>query len=141
MPDEVLISVYTEEQSVYDNPYTLMSRSNGKDITEFRHLLQSIVDLLTTPIGTRVDDPNYGSSLNLLLDRPFNASWRAKATYYTVTALSSYEPRLQVTRMSFKMADSKNGKIHLDLYATYRLGGAALKFQNMELDFKKQIAA
>lgn len=129
----------TEEQSLFDNPYVLMSRSKGTDINEFSHLLQSIEDLLTTPIGARIDSPEYGSYLPSLLDKPFTAAWRAKAAYYTVEALKRWEPRLYVFRATFKLLDSRNGRIVIDLYGIYLLNGQTVKYQNMTLDFKKDL--
>ncbi|MET0465319.1 MAG: GPW/gp25 family protein [Chitinophagaceae bacterium] len=126
-----------EVTSIYDNPYTLMSRETGKDITEFNHLLQSVVDILTTPIGSRIDAPEYGANIFELFDRPMGPQWIALANYYAVIALDRWEPRLKILKIQYKMVNSKAGRIVIDLWGAYLLGGRALKFQDVELDFKK----
>ena len=99
-----------------------------------------MIDLLTTMIGSRIDIPEYGSNLPLLLDKPFGATWRANAVYWTVEAILRWEPRLYVYRVVFKMLDSKNGVIVIDIYGIYLLGGKRVAFNNVTLDFKKDRA-
>ena len=49
-----------------------MSRKTGKYLNDLEHLKQSIVDILTTPVGSRVMRREYGSNLFYLVDRPVN---------------------------------------------------------------------
>ena len=63
-----------------DNTATLLG---GLD-----HLRQSIIDILTTPIGTRVMRPDYGSRLFELIDRPVNAEFLVDLYAETVIALN-----------------------------------------------------
>lgn len=63
------------------------------------HLRQSIVDILTTPQGTRVMLPEYGSKLPRLLDRPVTPSWRLSVYAAVVEALGRWEPRVRVERI------------------------------------------
>lgn len=46
-----------------------MDRNTGKLLSGTDHIRQSIVDILTTPLGTRVMLPEYGSKLFDLVDR------------------------------------------------------------------------
>lgn len=47
-----------------------MDRNTGKLLSGTDHIRQSIVDILTTPLGTRVMLPEYGSKLLILLIIP-----------------------------------------------------------------------
>jgi phage baseplate assembly protein W len=49
-----------------------MSRITGKYLNDLDHLKQSIVDILSTPIGSRVMCRDYGSRLFDLVDKPIN---------------------------------------------------------------------
>ena len=46
--------------------------TSGKPISGLDHLRQSIADILTTPIGSRVMRRDYGSLLPGLIDQPQN---------------------------------------------------------------------
>lgn len=46
-----------------------MSRDSGKELKGIDHLRQSITDILTTPVGTRVWRRDYGSRLPRLVTR------------------------------------------------------------------------
>ncbi|MEG1798702.1 MAG: GPW/gp25 family protein [Synergistaceae bacterium] len=61
------------------------------------HLAQSIADILTTPIGTRVMRPDYGSSLPRLIDQPMNKSWKLRVFTACAEALDKWEPRISLT--------------------------------------------
>ncbi len=54
---------------------TGLSRTTGRamDAASDAHVIQSIEDILTTPIGQRVMRPTYGSFLFELIDQPLNA--------------------------------------------------------------------
>ena len=49
-----------------------MSNRNGSYLTDEEHLKQSIIDILTTPVGSRVICREYGSNLFKLIDQPVN---------------------------------------------------------------------
>lgn len=53
-----------------------MSRTTGKALEATDDLAQSIADILTTPIVTRVERRLYSSLLPLLIDQPMNAVGR-----------------------------------------------------------------
>lgn len=68
----------------------------GRGIEGLHHLRQSVSDILTTPIGSRVMRRDYGSRLFELIDRPVNAGWIADAYAYSAEALDTWEPRLKL---------------------------------------------
>lgn len=69
-------------------------------MSELDHLNQSIADILTTPIGTRVMRPDYGSECPRLVDRPVNKAFKLDVYAAAADALSKWEPRIKATRIS-----------------------------------------
>ena len=49
-----------------------MNINTGKTISEIAHIKQSIANILTTPIGSRIMRRNYGSRLFKKIDSPIN---------------------------------------------------------------------
>lgn len=77
-----------------------MDKNTGKAISGDAHLVQSIADILSTPIGSRVMRRDYGSLLFEIIDRPINGAIRMLLHAATAIALARWEPRLQLTRVS-----------------------------------------
>ena len=67
--------------------------STGKSISGLAHLRQSVRDILTTPIGTRVMRRDYGSRLYRLVDAPMNDATHLDMMAATYEALETWEPR------------------------------------------------
>ena len=78
---------------------TGVDAATGKAITGDAHLAQSIGDILTTPIGTRVGLRDYGSDLFGLVDAPLNPLTRLRAIAATAVAIARWEPRIRVTKV------------------------------------------
>lgn len=76
-----------------------MSASSGTPLSGNAHLAQSIGDILSTPLGTRVMRRDYGSFLFELLDQPINGSLPMLLRAATAIALRRWEPRLRLTRV------------------------------------------
>ena len=76
-----------------------MDATTGKPLSGDAHLAQSIDDILSTPIGTRVMRRDYGSALFELLDGPMNPLARLRLFAATAVALARWEPRLKLTRV------------------------------------------
>jgi len=79
-----------------------MSRTTGAALDSEQHLAQSIADILTTPIGTRVGRRDYGSLLPELIDQPFNALTKMRLYGATATAITRWEPRIRLSRISIE---------------------------------------
>ena len=90
-----------------------MNRHSGARIDASQHLRQSITDILTTPVGTRVMRREYGSMLPELIDQPLNPATRLRMFAATVYALLQNEPRLQVTHASLNINDQGQPTITL----------------------------
>lgn len=107
-----------------------MSRDTGAGIGGFDHLRQSILDILTTPIGTRVHRRDYGSRLPRLVDRPINSSLVAEMVAATAEALDRWEPRLKLEKINIDSVTS-DGQISLSLVGYYLLNGARVEIEGL----------
>lgn len=94
-----------------------MSARTGRAIEGNTHLAQSIADILTTPIGSRVMRREYGSQLPDLIDAPFNDATRLQAYAATAMALMRWEPRIRLSRVQLFLGD-RPGQAVLDLEGT-----------------------
>lgn len=101
----------------------------GKALEGMDHLRQSITDILTTPIGSRVMRRTYGSRLPNLIDQPDNGATRVRIYAATVDALMRWEPRLRVTATRL-VPGQRQGQLILDLEGAYLPdGGQAVQLQ------------
>ncbi|MDE1465803.1 GPW/gp25 family protein [Spartinivicinus poritis] len=74
-------------------------RQTGKPLSNLDHLRQSITDILTTRIGTRLMRRDYGSRLPELVDCPMNGQWLVEIYAATAEALIRWEPRIKVNKV------------------------------------------
>lgn len=100
-----------------------MNRDTGKAIDDVDHIHQSIRDILTTPVGSRVMRRAYGSILPDLIDQPANPANRLRLMNATVMAIIKWEPRVLVNSVSLALA--MDGQVRIDLEATRRDGQRA----------------
>lgn len=84
-----------------------MDRRTGKPLSGNAHLAQSVADILTTPIGSRVGRRDYGSLVPQLIDQPDNAGTRLRLFAACVAALLRWEPRLTATRLRLERDASR----------------------------------
>lgn len=85
-----------------------MNRLTGETITdETAHIKQSVGDILTTQIGTRIQRRDYGSNIPKLIDRPINHALMLQIASCAVMALAKWEPRLKITQFKPKLKDGK----------------------------------
>lgn len=94
-----------------------LSREYGKSLFGIEHLRQSIIDILTTPIGSRVMRRDYGSRLYELVDAPINRETIVEIYSATAQALTKWEPRILVKRVVIESA--KSGEIILSIEGKY----------------------
>ncbi|MGO2506331.1 MAG: GPW/gp25 family protein [Psychrobacter alimentarius] len=93
--------------------YKGINRHNGQAINSLEHLKQSLHDILTTPIGSRVMRRDYGSMLPFLLDQPMNARTLMQMRASIVHCLSKWERR--VTPTSILIAGSASTGIDITI--------------------------
>jgi phage baseplate assembly protein W len=106
-----------------------MCKNTGKLLGELVHLKQSIVDILTTPIGSRVMRRDYGSRLFELVDQPINDRLKVQIYSATAEALGKWEPRFKCSKVSITAADQ--GKIELLLEGIYLPNGQQVKLDGI----------
>lgn len=110
-----------------------MDRNTGKLLSGTDHIRQSIVDILTTPLGTRVMLPEYGSKLFDLVDNPTDPSLAMRIIMESAGAIARWEPRVRIDRINVLAVDI--GKITILIIATNIETQQRLEFNNMELIF------
>ncbi|HEY4546945.1 MAG TPA: GPW/gp25 family protein [Pedomonas sp.] len=86
-----------------------MNAITGKVMEGEAHLRQSIADILTTPIGTRVARRDYGSLISELIDQPFNPATRLRLSSAVAQALARWEPRLRLHRVTIAPSGEPGG--------------------------------
>lgn len=93
-----------------------MNRNTGAALSETAHIRQSVQDILSTPAGTRVMLPEYGSDLLSLVDAPDDRLTQIRLVMATAVALEKWEPRITVQSVSVRRAGV--GRVIVDLTAT-----------------------
>ncbi|MFN3399181.1 MAG: GPW/gp25 family protein, partial [Ferrovibrio sp.] len=69
------------------------------------HIRQSIADILSTPIGSRVGRRDYGSLLPDLLDQPMNPANILRIYAAAAVAITRHENRVRLRRISLAAGD------------------------------------
>lgn len=88
-----------------------MQATTGKAIDGTAHLVQSIADILSTPLGTRPMRRDYGSLLFSLIDQPLNPATTMLLRAATALALRRWEPRITVSRIGLAGAPAKGSLV------------------------------
>lgn len=101
-----------------------ISALDGKLLGGIAHLRQSVVDILTTPIGSRVMRREYGSRLFELIDAPANAATLADIRAATAEAIERWEPRIRLTKVAIFSAAP--GHVVMDLTGEYLPDGEVI---------------
>lgn len=100
----------------------MMSRTTGQRLGAIAHLQQSVADILTTAIGSRVMRHEYGSLVPALIDQPDNLATQTRVVSAIVSALMRWEPRLQVDKVALRRDPQRPGRADIELTGTY-VGG------------------
>ncbi|WP_207003888.1 GPW/gp25 family protein [Trinickia mobilis] len=87
-----------------------MSATTGRTISGLEHLYQSIGQILTTPLATRIKRRPFGSNVPDLVDAPNNGTTRTRLYAAIATALMRWEPRLTLTRVLLSTETSETGQ-------------------------------
>ena len=91
-----------------------LDRRTAALMTPDAHLAQSIQDILSTRIGTRVMRRGYGSALPDLIDQPINSLTLIDVYQATAEALDAWEPRFVLRRI--EVAAAAAGAVDLTLH-------------------------
>lgn len=94
-----------------------LSRTSGAaiDAVSDQHLVQSIGDILGTPLGSRIGRRDYGSDLPDLIDQPMNAMLRIRIFAATAMALLKWEPRVRLKRVRLSADATGHAGVSLEV--------------------------
>lgn len=93
--------------------FTGLSAVTGRALSGEAHLTQSLRDIITTPIGSRVMNRAYGSRVPFLLGQPMNRALIADVVAAVAEAVATWEPRVKLQRVLVR--DMGPGRLALDL--------------------------
>ena len=96
-----------------------MNRNTGRAVAGLEHLRQSVADILTTPVGSRVMRRDYGSLVPELIDQPDNEATQVRLFSAVAGALMRWEPRLRLSRVATARDAAKPGAVVLTIEGVY----------------------
>lgn len=101
----------------------------GRAISGLDHLYQSIGQILSTPIASRLKRRPFGSDIPDLIDAPNNGATRTRVYAAIATALMRWEPRLTLTRVQLAtdVDDAGQGVQFVDIEGTTTETGEPVK--------------
>jgi phage baseplate assembly protein W len=99
-----------------------MNSTTGRTLSGVGHIQQSVRDVLTTPIGSRVMRRDYGSLLPELLDQPMNDANLLRAYAASVIAILRWEPRIRVKSIRRSVVPENPGTAVFSIEAQTRSG-------------------
>ncbi|GLK49608.1 hypothetical protein GCM10017620_25810 [Brevundimonas intermedia] len=99
-----------------------LNRFTGRrlDPNSDEHLVQSIGDILSTPLNLRIGRRAYGSEIPDLIDQPLNARTRIRIFAATAMALQNFEPRVRLKRVQLLVSALGRASLQLDVIRTDR---------------------
>ena len=105
--------------------------ATGQRLSGIDHLRQSIRDILTTPVGSRVMRREYGSRLFELVDSPMNQGTLLAIYAATAEALARWEPRFRLREVIARVAEP--GHVILDMTGDYLIEGRLITVDGVEV--------
>jgi len=108
-----------------------MNINSGKPISEIAHIKQSIANILSTPIGSRIMRRDYGSKLFQRIDQPINGELIAEIYSDIVEAISIWEQRFEVEQVILQSINK--GKIIIDLEGSFVKDGKKIVLENISI--------
>lgn len=99
-----------------------IDRRTGQVLTGWAHVVQSIEDILTTPVLTRVMRRLYGSDSPKLIDAPMNQASLLALYVAIAEALAAWEPRYELKHVGFTAAGA-DGSATIALAGIYYPNG------------------
>lgn len=106
-----------------------MHNTTGEALEGLDHLKQSIRDILTTPLGSRVMRRDYGSRLFELVDAPLNDETIIEVYAATAEALDRWEPRFLLRRVA--LTASAAGSAEIMVEGDYLPDGKAITLEGI----------
>jgi hypothetical protein len=115
-----------------------MNAETGAPIEGAEHLAQSIGDILSTPIGSRVMLRDYGSLIPELLDQPRNAATKLQLLAAGAVAIARWEPRYRLARI--QIAEGEGGGAVAELEGEFLERPGANAFLRLTLPLRAAAA-
>lgn len=109
-----------------------INASTGKAMGGSAHLKQSVRDILTTRIGTRVMRRDYGSRLPELVDNPMGELLKAELFAATAEALARWEPRIRLDRVYLSDVSSA-GRISITVEGRILINNEPIRLEGIEI--------
>lgn len=103
----------------------MMNARTGHIMSRLAYIRQSLADILTTPIGSRVMRRDYGSKVPELIDQPLNGATVLRIYAATAYVVLRWERRIALTELHLQRG--------ADGQATLILGGVTNE-QSVQLD-------
>lgn len=97
--------------------YVGMDRETGAPLSGVGHLQQSLRDLLSTPLGSRRERPEYGSLLPRMVDLPVSPGLISSAQAEAARRIARWEPRLKLKQVTVQAVI--DGRINFHLSGVY----------------------
>lgn len=111
---------------------TGMNIDTGRQLDGLDHLRQSITDILTTPIGSRVMRRDYGADVFDLIDAPMTSATLIDLYAASAVALDKWEPRFRLTHVQCH-GITEDGKTSLALKGAYLPEGREITLEGIVL--------
>jgi len=108
-----------------------MNAATGRKISGYDHLEQSIRDILSTPIGTRVMRRDYGSRLPDLMDAPMTPGLNVEIFAAAAEALSQWELRFKLSRV--ETVEAGAGRLVINIRGTYLPDGKEITMEGISI--------
>ncbi|WP_321392842.1 GPW/gp25 family protein [Emcibacter sp.] len=108
---------------------TGMHRETGEALTGVDLVRQNIIDVLTTPKGTRRRLRGYGSRLFSLVDAPLNTDTILEINVAVAEALDAWVPDFALDQV--KVLSSEQGKAELELTGSYLVDGSKVTLEGI----------
>lgn len=100
--------------------------NNGKPLVLYRHIRQSIRDIITTPLGTRLMNPTYGCGLFRYVDSPLTEANILRISQEIHEALVRWERRVRVLRTAIEGV-AQEGQFQITVFFEVRENGATVE--------------
>ncbi|AMP06533.1 GPW/gp25 family protein [Collimonas pratensis] len=92
----------------------MMNARTGRAMSRLAHIRQSLADILTTPIGSRVMRRTYGSEVPELIDQPLNGATVLRIYAATAYAVLRWERRIALTGVQLQRGADGQATLLLD---------------------------
>ena len=115
--------------------YEDINKHTGLNTAPLEHLRQSMADILTTPLFTRLKRRTYGSELPALVDSADNASNRLRLYNAAATALMTHEPRLHLSRIQIT-SGARAGSVQFSIDGSATINGQVYSLQAVTVPYR-----